>query len=66
LHGWIQFAMTMTSAVPGSARALHLIALDVASASGAYENSIGAADPDWPGWYGAYLAADQAGTEVPR
>ena len=36
------------------------------AAGGAHENRIGAADPDWPGWYGAYLAADQAGTELPR
>jgi hypothetical protein len=36
------------------------------AAGGAHENRIGAADPDLPGFYRAYLAADQAGTELPR
>ena len=58
--------MNMTSAIPGSARALHLADLDVAAPGGAHENCIDAADPDWPGRYDAYLAADQAGTELPR
>jgi hypothetical protein len=35
-------------------------------ATAAHENSIGAADQDWPGWHGAYIAANQAGTELPR
>jgi hypothetical protein len=26
---------------------------------------IGAADPDWPDWYAAYMVAEQAGTELP-
>jgi catechol 2,3-dioxygenase-like lactoylglutathione lyase family enzyme len=25
----------------------------------------GVADPDWPGWYAAYMVAEQAGTELP-
>ncbi len=36
------------------------------AAGGARWNRIGAADLDWPGWCGAYLPADKAGTEVPR
>jgi len=36
------------------------------AAGGQHENRIGAGDPDWTSWYGAYLAADQAGTELPR
>jgi hypothetical protein len=26
----------------------------------------GAADPDWPDWYAAYMVAEQAGTELPQ
>jgi hypothetical protein len=65
LGDW-QFGMNTTSAAPGSARALRLIVLGVAAAVGAHENGVGVADLDWPGRYGAYLAADQAGTELPR
>jgi catechol 2,3-dioxygenase-like lactoylglutathione lyase family enzyme len=34
-------------------------------AHGEHEKRIGAADPDWPGWYAAYMVAEQAGTELP-
>jgi hypothetical protein len=30
-----------------------------------HEKRIGAADPDWPSWYAAYMVAEQAGTELP-
>ena len=36
------------------------------AAHGEHEKRIGAADPDWPGWYAAYIVAEQAGTELPR
>jgi len=36
------------------------------SAHGQHEKRIGAADPDWPDWYAAYMVAEQAGTELPR
>jgi hypothetical protein len=29
------------------------------------EKRIGAADPNWPDWYAKYIAAEQAGTELP-
>jgi len=35
-------------------------------AHGAHEQRIGAADPDWPDWYAAYIAAEQAGAELPQ
>ncbi|HUM10543.1 MAG TPA: VOC family protein [Myxococcaceae bacterium] len=36
-----------------------------AAAHGEHEKRIGAADPDWPDWYAAYLVAEQAGRELP-
>ena len=35
------------------------------AAHGENEKRIGAADPDWPDWYAAYMVAEQAGTELP-
>ena len=34
-------------------------------AHGEHEKRIGAADPNWPDWYAAYMVAQQAGTELP-
>jgi catechol 2,3-dioxygenase-like lactoylglutathione lyase family enzyme len=34
-------------------------------AHGEHEKRIDEADPDWPGWYAAYMVAEQAGTELP-
>ena len=34
-------------------------------AHGEHEQRIGAADENWPDWYGAYMVAEQAGTELP-
>jgi catechol 2,3-dioxygenase-like lactoylglutathione lyase family enzyme len=34
-------------------------------AHGEHEKRTGEADPDWPGWYAAYMVAEQAGTELP-
>ncbi len=36
------------------------------SAHGEHEKRIGAADPNWPDWYAAYMVAEQAGTELPQ
>ena len=36
-----------------------------AQAHGEHEKRIGAADPNWPDWYAAYMAAEQTGEELP-
>jgi len=36
-----------------------------AAAHGEHEKRIGQTDPNWPGWYAAYMVAEQAGTELP-
>jgi catechol 2,3-dioxygenase-like lactoylglutathione lyase family enzyme len=36
-----------------------------AAAHGEYEKRTGAADPDWPDWYAAYMAAEQSGAGLP-
>jgi catechol 2,3-dioxygenase-like lactoylglutathione lyase family enzyme len=36
------------------------------AAHGEHETRIGAADPNWPDWYAAYMVAEQAGTELPK
>jgi len=36
-----------------------------AAAHGEHEKRIGAADPNWPDWYAAYMAAEAGGTELP-
>jgi catechol 2,3-dioxygenase-like lactoylglutathione lyase family enzyme len=36
-----------------------------AAAHGEYEKRNGQRDANWPGWYAAYMAAEQAGTELP-
>src|SRR5271169_1393132 len=35
-------------------------------AHGEHEKRIGAADPNWPDWYAAYMVAEQAGSELPK
>jgi catechol 2,3-dioxygenase-like lactoylglutathione lyase family enzyme len=37
-----------------------------AAAHGQHEKSNGQRDANWPDWYAAYMAAEQAGTELPR
>src|SRR5215469_11177027 len=37
-----------------------------ASAHGEHEKRNGQHDGNWPDWYAAYMAAEQAGTELPR
>jgi len=36
-----------------------------AAAHGEHEKRNGQRDANWPGWYAAYMAAEQAGTELP-
>jgi len=36
------------------------------AAHGEHEKRIGAADANWPDWYAKYMAAEQAGTELPK
>ena len=36
-----------------------------AAAHGEHEKRTGAADPDWPDWYAAYMVAEQPGQELP-
>jgi len=35
-------------------------------AHGKHEKRNGQHDANWPDWYAAYMAAEQAGTELPR
>jgi catechol 2,3-dioxygenase-like lactoylglutathione lyase family enzyme len=37
-----------------------------AAAHGEHETRTGAPDANWPDWYAAYIAAEQAGTELPE
>jgi len=37
-----------------------------AAAHGEHEKRIGAADPNWPDWYAAYMVAEQSGEALPR
>jgi len=37
-----------------------------AAAHGEHEKSIGAADPDWPTWYAAYMVSEQSGATPPK
>ena len=37
-----------------------------AAAHGEHEKRTGAPDANWPDWYAAYIAAEQAGTELPE
>jgi catechol 2,3-dioxygenase-like lactoylglutathione lyase family enzyme len=50
----------------GSARDLAEAMRRASIAHGEHEKRIGAADPDWPDWYAAYMAAEQAGAELPK
>ena len=50
----------------GSATDLANVMRRAAAAHGEHEKRIGAADPNWPDWYAVYMAAEQAGTELPR
>ena len=72
-NGWILQEITqrlpgrIDSGVTSYGSVSDLIAalIRAATAHGEHEKRIGAADPKWPGWYAAYMAAEQAGTELP-
>ena len=49
----------------GSANDLANAMRRAAKAHGEHEKRIGAADANWPDWYAAYMAAEQAGTQLP-
>ncbi len=61
LPGRIDSAETSFASVSDLAAAMRRASI----AHGEHEKLIGAADPDWPDWYAAYLVAEQAGTELP-
>jgi hypothetical protein len=73
-NGWI--LQEITARLPGridsgvtsygSASDLVAALIRAATAHGEHEKRIGAADPEWPVWYAAYMAAEQAGTELPK
>jgi len=50
----------------GSASDLVAALIRAATAHGEHEKRIGAADPEWPVWYAAYMTAEQSGTELPK
>lgn len=60
--GRIDFAATTFGSVNDLASALRR----AAAAHGDHEKRIGAADPNWPDLYATYMAAEQAGTELPK
>ncbi len=49
----------------GSANDLASAIRRAAAAHGQHEKRIGQGDANWPDWYAAYMAAEQAGTELP-
>jgi catechol 2,3-dioxygenase-like lactoylglutathione lyase family enzyme len=49
----------------GSATDLASALRRAAAAHGEHEKRIGKADPNWPDWYAEYMAAEQAGTQLP-
>lgn len=61
LPGRVDPATTSYSSVGDLANAMRR----ASAAHGEHEKRIGAADPDWPDWYAAYMVAEQAGTELP-
>jgi catechol 2,3-dioxygenase-like lactoylglutathione lyase family enzyme len=73
-NGWL--FQEVTARLPGrvdasvtsfsSARDLAEAMRRASVAHGEHEKRIGEADPDWPDWYAAYMAAEQAGTELPK
>jgi predicted enzyme related to lactoylglutathione lyase len=72
-NGWL--VQEVTTRLPGRVDADatgFASAADLASAMrraeaahGEHEKRVGAADPDWPDWYAAYMVAEQAGTALP-
>jgi predicted enzyme related to lactoylglutathione lyase len=72
-NGWL--LQEVTARLPGRVNAAETAFASVADLAGAmrpaeaahgeHEKRTGAADPDWPGWYAAYMAAEQDGTALP-
>jgi catechol 2,3-dioxygenase-like lactoylglutathione lyase family enzyme len=72
-NGWL--LQEVTTRFPGridSQATTFASAADLASAfrraeaaHGEHEKRTGERDADWPGWYAAYMVAEQAGTELP-
>jgi catechol 2,3-dioxygenase-like lactoylglutathione lyase family enzyme len=61
LPGRVDPAATSFGSVSDLANAMRR----ASAAHGEHEKRIGAADPNWPDWYAAYMVAEQAGTELP-
>jgi catechol 2,3-dioxygenase-like lactoylglutathione lyase family enzyme len=59
--GRVNSSATRFASVPDLASAMRR----ASAAHGEHEKRIGAADPDWPDWYAAYMVAEQAGKELP-
>jgi hypothetical protein len=59
--GRIDPAMTTFASANDLANALQR----AAAAHGEHEKRNGQRDANWPAWYAAYMAAEQAGTELP-
>jgi catechol 2,3-dioxygenase-like lactoylglutathione lyase family enzyme len=72
-NGWL--LQEVTTRLPGRVDATKTVfasTADLASAMrrasfahGEHEKRIGAADPEWPDWYAAYMVAEQKGQELP-
>ncbi|HEY6374144.1 MAG TPA: VOC family protein [Edaphobacter sp.] len=62
LPGRVDPVETAFASVNDLARALRR----AAAAHGKHEKRIGAADPNWPDWYAAYMVAEHAGKELPQ
>ncbi|MEU6657554.1 VOC family protein [Streptomyces sp. NPDC046821] len=62
LPGRIDTGMTSFHSVDDLSKAMQR----AATAHGEHEKRIGAADPNWPDWYAKYIAAEQAGSELPQ
>jgi hypothetical protein len=59
--GRIDSKATAFASAPDLANAMRR----AAAAHGEHEKRTGAADPNWPDWYAAYMVAEQAGAELP-
>jgi predicted enzyme related to lactoylglutathione lyase len=61
LPGRVEAAQTAFASAADLAAALRR----AEGAHGEHEKRTGVADPDWPDWYAAYMAAEQAGPDLP-
>jgi catechol 2,3-dioxygenase-like lactoylglutathione lyase family enzyme len=62
LPGRVESSTTSFMSVSDLANALRR----AEAAHGEHEKRIGAADPNWPDWYAAYMIAEQAGADLPK